>query len=96
MKRKKALLSKKCVMSADDVFGDRRYRYKAWWCLSPLERKAVSSRYPYNTPGIPDSAFAYPVTKDGKLPKGRGAHRALLWSYGHVKKRVAKHKAGSR
>jgi hypothetical protein len=44
MKRRSALLSKKCVMSADDVFGDRRYKYKAWWCLSPLERSAVSAR----------------------------------------------------
>ena len=89
---KKALLSNKCVMSANVVFGDRRYRYQAARCMSPAERTAAFRRYPHSTGGIPDMAYAYPITKTGEPASAR---RALLWKYEHVKRKVGKHKAKS-
>lgn len=82
----KSLLSNKCIMTGDEVFGDRRYRYKAWRCMTEREREVVG-RYPHHAKGIPDSAYAYPITRDGKPANAR---RALLWKYDHVKRRVAK------
>ena len=86
----KSLLHRKCIIPAGESFGDRRFRYKAWWCMTPAERSAASGRYPHNTPGIPDSAYAYPINKDGKLASAR---RTLLWSLAHTKRRVAKHRS---
>ena len=90
MNKSKALHSRKCVMSGREALGDHRYRYKAWWCMSPTDRRAAAARYPHNTPGIPDSAYAYPIKKDGRPASAR---RTLLWTYTHTKRRVAKHRA---
>lgn len=90
----KSTLGNRCVFPKGGPagFGDRRYRYKAWWCMTPDERRHASNRYPHSTPGIPDSAYAYPIATDGKAPKGR-AQRVLMWTYAHTKKRVAKARA---
>jgi hypothetical protein len=94
MARRSLAHKNKCVFAKGETFGDRRYRYKAWWCMTPAERSAAAKRYPHNTPGIPDSAYAYPIDKSGKPPRGR-ASRTLLWSYEHVKRKVGKHRAKS-
>jgi len=86
----KTMHSRKCVMSGREVLGDNRYRYKAWWCMSPAERHAAAARYPHSAPGIPDSAYAYPIRENGKPASAR---RALLWTYAHTKRRVAKYQA---
>jgi len=88
--RRRALHVNKCIMTGSEAMGDRRYRYKAWHCMTPDERRHASQRYVYNTPGIPDSAFAYPIKKDGTPA---GARRTLLWTYDHTKRRVAKYRA---
>lgn len=76
-----------CVLPKGTTFGDRRFRYKNWWCLTPGEKQRASNMYPHNTPGIPDSAYAYPIDASGKFPTGR-ARRTLIWSRQHVLKKV--------
>ncbi len=76
-----------CILPKGATFGDRRYRYKNWWCLSTDEKRQVAQRYPHNTPGIPDSAYAYPIDAHGRLPQGR-ASRTLIWSRKHVISKV--------
>jgi hypothetical protein len=86
-KKRKSLLSNACVMPGYAIFGDSRYRYKAYRCMTPAEKTQHANMYPYGTPGIPDSAYAYPITRDGKPAHAR---RALLWTYEHTKQRVNK------
>lgn len=91
-KRKFVADPRACILPKGETFGDRRYRYKNYWCLSSGEKTRLreSGAYPHNTPGIPDSAYAYPIDKNGKLAlTGRGARRTLIWSRQHVISRRA-------
>lgn len=94
MSKPPALIDKRCIIPKGVTFGDRRFRYKAFWCMTPAEQAAARARYPHTAPGIPDSAYAYPIDKDGKAPSGR-ASRTLLWRIDHVKKQVGKHRAAA-
>lgn len=76
---------KECVIPKGKSFGDRRFRYKNFWCLSSREKEQVRGQYPHKTPGIPDSAFAYPINKNGEIAH---ASRTLVWSLAHVKRKV--------
>lgn len=76
-----------CVLPKGAAFGDRRFRYKNYWCLSPGEKEQVARRYPYKVAKIPDSAYAYPIDKTGQLAKGR-ASRTLIWNRKHTMKKV--------
>lgn len=80
---------RKCILAKGETFGDRRYRYKNWWCLSADEKRRVAGAYPYKTPGIPDSAYAYPIDARGRMPSGR-VSRTLIWGLQHVKRKVAR------
>lgn len=83
--------TRKCIIPRDELVGaDRRYRYKAYWCMTPREQEAARRSYPHKAAGIPDDAYAYPIRKDGSPAN---AKRALLWTYAHTRRRVAKHRA---
>lgn len=75
-----------CILPKGATFGDRRYRYKNYWCLSADEKRRLPGAYPYKTPGIPDSAYAYPIDAKGRLANAR---RELIWSRKHVISRRA-------
>lgn len=92
MARTRALLDRRCVIPKGASFGDRRFRYKAFWCLSPDEKAAVRGRYPHSAPGIPDSAYAYPIDSRGRIARAR---RTPLWSRAHTVRRVGKHRAAA-
>jgi hypothetical protein len=79
-----------CILPKGAAFGDRRYRYKNYWCLAPMEKQRLreSGAYPYNTPGIPPEAYAYPIDAKGRLVHGQ-ARRALIWSRQHIISRRA-------
>ena len=77
----------KCILAKGETFGDRRYRYKNWWCLSADEKRVVGRSYPSRTAGIPDSAYAYPIKADGRLAH---ASRTLIWGRRHVRRKVAR------
>jgi len=57
--------------------------------MSSAEREQARNMYPYNTPGIPDSAYAYPIDARGRLAQGR-ARRTLTWGLKRVMKRTAR------
>lgn len=76
---------RKCILARGESFGDRRYRYKNWWCLTSSEKSTVRGRYPHSTPGIPDAAYAYPIKANGKLAS---ASRTLIWGLKRVKRKV--------
>ena len=80
MAKRKLVHKNKCIFEPGETFGSKRYRYKAWWCMSPAERSRAAGRYPHKARGIPDSAYAYPIKKDGSPAR---AERTLLWSYEH-------------
>lgn len=82
-----------CIIPKGQSLGDRRYAYKNWWCMSASERAEAARRYPHNTPGIPDSAYAYPIDSRGRLAKGR-ARRTLTWGLRRTMKRTAKARLG--
>lgn len=84
-----------CIIPKGASFGDRRFRYKNFWCLSPSEKDYVRRAYPHNAPGIPDSAYAYPIDASGKMPKGR-ASRTLIWSRKRTMKKVNRDLSGGR
>lgn len=89
MARRKALLHSGCIIAKGVSFGDRRYRYKAYHCMTAAEREKVRGMYPHKTKGIPDAAYAYPINKAGKIAK---ASRTLLWSYEHTKRKTARYR----
>jgi len=83
--------TRKCIIPRGELVGaDRRFRYKAFWCLTPREQQEVQRSYPHKAAGIPDEAYAYPIRKNGSLAN---ASRSLMWTYEHTKRRVAKHRA---
>lgn len=86
-KRKFIANPKACILPRGSTFGDRRYRYKNFWCLSVEEKRQVKQRYPHKVAGIPDGAYAYPIDKMGRLAKGR-ASRTLIWSHRHTISKV--------
>lgn len=87
-KRKFVADPRACILPKGAAFGDRRFRYKNWWCLTADEKRRAAQYYPHNTPGIPDSAYAYPIDASGNFPKGR-VSRTLIWSRQHVISRRA-------
>ena len=76
------LIDDRCVIPQSALLGgDRRYAYKAGRCMTLAELRQAAACYPHATPGVPDSAYAYPITRAGTPPK-TCAPRRLLWAKG--------------
>lgn len=78
----------KCVLGKGELpEADRRYKYKQYYCLSSSEKERARNAYTHNAPGIPASAYAYPIDATGQLARGR-VKRALVWGYKRVKRKA--------
>lgn len=75
------------IPKSESFWGDRRFAYKNWWCLSAAEKEQASGRYPHKVGCIPDSAYAYPFKVDETTASAR---RFLVWGRARVARKCGR------
>ena len=51
--------------------GDARYEYVPFYALTQHDQQIALRSYPYTEKHLPDTAYLYPVTKNGRLASAR-------------------------